>query len=205
MRNFFGHGITDWTRLRDSLHVYVLADEALRTAVAGYQAAIETYPDCAVQPPDYLHATVQRLPWFCTDLSTDDVARLTAALADRLGPVAPFTVELDRPVVNDGGVNVHTSRSASWDVLVDTVREAAVAVLGSEPPLGRPPFGPHVSLGYAIGDGDNTVLQSALDRMAGPGPLLLRVEEVHLLSVHQHPDAGTFTWDAISTAQLGRV
>lgn len=104
-------------------------------------------------------------------------------------------------VVNDHGVTVEGAATPEWDALVDTVRAVAAALAPDrEPP--RRPHAPHVSLGYAVGDGSNAELQSLLDTVSGAGPFRLRVDAAHLLAVHQNPDAGVFTWDPIDVVAL---
>lgn len=203
MQNFFRHEIvTSWAQPRDSLHVYALPDPALRAALAPFQRVVAGFPACGVQPPEFLHATVSRLPAFRTDLSAAQLEALSAAITAAVRTIAPFTVELARPEADENSASVGGVAGPPWQALVDGVRAAATEVLDGELP--QPPHRPHVSLGYGVGDGSTAQLRRLLDAVPDPGPLLLHVDAVHLLAVHQNPDAGTFTWDPIDVRPLAR-
>lgn len=190
-----------WPWLRGALHVYALPDPALQAALTPFHAAIRAVPFCAVQPPEFLHATVTRLPWFLADPEIPPIETVTAALTDAIAGMAPFTIELGGPVITEYGVVVDGPAAPAWDALVDGVRGVATAL---DPGRALPsrPYGPHVSVGYGIDDGDGEQLRAPLAAVAVGGPLRLRVAQVHLLSVHQEPDAGMFTWDHVAVVPL---
>jgi 2'-5' RNA ligase len=191
-----------WPWQRDALHVYALPDPALRAALTPFHRPIEAVPFCAVQPAEFLHATVTRFPWFLADPAIPPIEEVTAAVAEAVSGLAPFTVELGGPVITEYGVVVDAPASPAWDELVDGVR-AVATTLDTERQLPNRPYGPHVSVGYGVADGDGELLQGPLDAVAAPGPFRMRVAEVHLLSVHQEPDRGIFSWDPIAVLPLG--
>lgn len=191
-----------WPWRRGALHVYALPEPALQAALAPFHGALATVPFCAVQPPEFLHATVTRLPWFLADPATPPVATITAAVADVVSRTAPFTVELGRPEITDYGVVVDGPAGPEWDGLVDGVRAVARA-MAPDRPLPNRPYAPHVSLGYGVDDGDGELLRAPLDAIAADGPFRMPVGEVHLLSVHQEPERGIFSWDPIAVLPLG--
>jgi hypothetical protein len=191
-----------WPWQRGALHVYALPDPALRAALTPFHAAIVPVPFCAVQPPEFLHATITRFPWFLADPTVPAVETITAAVADAVAGTAPFTVELGPPGITEYGVVVDGPAGPGWDGLVDGVR-AVAAALDPDRPLPNRPYAPHVSLGYGVDDGDGEVLRGPLDAVAVDGPFRMHVEEVHLLSVHQEPEAGIFSWDPIAVLPLG--
>jgi hypothetical protein len=191
-----------WPWQRGALHVYALPDPALQAALAPFHGAIGSAPFCAAQPPASLHATVTRLPWFLADPAIPPIATITAAVADAVSGTPPFTVELGRPEITEYGVVVDGPASPEWDGLVDGVRAVATA-LDPGQALPNRPYAPHVSVGYGVDDGDGDLLRGPLDAIAVAGPFRMHVTEVHLLSVHQEPEAGSFSWDPIAVLPLG--
>ena len=191
-----------WPWQRGSLHVYALPDPALRAALVPFHEPIEAVSFCAVQPPEFLHATVTRFPWFLADPTVPPVERVTAAVAEVVTAMTPFTVELGRPEITEYGVVVDAPAVSAWDGLVDGVRAVATA-LDPGRPLPNRPYRPHVSVGYGVADGDGELLQGRLDAIPAATPFRMHVAEVHLLSVHQEPERGIFSWDPIAVLPLG--
>ncbi len=79
---------------------------------------------------------------------------------------------------------------------------AVATALTPERELPNRPYAPHVSVGYGVDDGDGDLLQGPLDAITVDGPFRMHVAEVHLLSVHQEPDRGIFSWDPIAVLPL---
>lgn len=191
-----------WPWQRDALHVYALPDPTLRAALIPFHEPIEAVSFCAVQPPEFLHATVTRFPWFLADPTIPPIEKVTAAVAEAVSGMAPFTVELGRPEISEYGVAVDAPAIPAWDGLVDGVRAVATS-LAPDRELPNRPYRPHVSVGYGVADGDSELLRGPLDSVPTTAPLLLNVAEVHLLSVHQEPERGIFSWDPIAVLPLG--
>jgi hypothetical protein len=191
-----------WPWQRGALHVYALPAPALRAALTPFHGPIEAVSFCAVQPPEFLHATVTRFPWFLADPAIPPVEEVTAAVAEAVADIAPFTVELGRPWITEYGVVVDAPAVPAWDGLVDGVRAAATA-LDPGRQLPNRPYAPHVSLGYGVADGDGELLKGPLDAIPAATPFRMHVHEVHLLSVHQEPERGIFSWDPIAVLPLG--
>lgn len=191
-----------WPWPRGALHVYALPDPTLRAALTPFHEPIEAVSFCAVQPAEFLHATVTRFPWFLADPAIPPIEEVTAAVAEAVSRVAPFTVELGRPAITEYGVVVDAPAVPAWDALVDGVRAVATD-LDPGRALPNRPYRPHVSVGYGVADGDGELLQGPLDAIGVAGPFRMHVDEVHLLSVHQEPERGIFSWDPITVLPLG--
>ncbi|WP_073459140.1 2'-5' RNA ligase family protein [Pseudonocardia thermophila] len=191
-----------WPWLRGALHVYALPGQALREALVPFHEPIRQVPFCAVQPAEWFHATVTRLPWFLADPTIPPVADITAAVARAVATLPPFTLQLDGPRVTEYAVTVDAPASPEWTALVTAIRAAAAELdPGRELPI--PPYAPHISVGYGIADGDDEVLREPLAAMTGTGPFPLPVNEVHLLAVQQDPQRGIFCWEPIAALPLG--
>ncbi|MCM6775418.1 hypothetical protein NDR87_15925 [Nocardia sp. CDC159] len=200
MRNFFESSHFDWPLLRDSLHVYVLPDERFSATVQPVVGAIAAFDGCAAVAPPWQHATVTRIPWWRGEVDAAAVDRFAAALTAIAADTARFALEMQGPLLHDLGVGVLAAEGPEWKQLHTAVRNAAVEVFGAERPLPPPPPMPHVSLGYGIAERDSGPLERSLSDIRTPA--VVTVDALHFLSVHADPEAGTFTWDPISSHPL---
>ncbi len=207
MRSLFNLPVTDWPQDHNALHVYALPDFDA-TILAPIQNAIRDTGVCSVQPTEFLHATVTRIPAFLDTTAIETLRELQSALDETAGNLAPFDIPLTGPYVSPDSVELAGERSLEWDRLVDSVRACVAGVLGGvEMPPG--PHAPHVSLGYGTRDVDSKPLIAELARLAaGREPQLtvpMHIADVQLLAVHQDAIAGIYTWDMISTHVLGNL
>ncbi|WP_336854586.1 2'-5' RNA ligase family protein [Sinomonas albida] len=203
MKRFFGEPATRWASLRNRLHVYVLPNSELRSALSARQAVLEGVEYCSVQPEPYLHATVQQFATSAEEVSREEVEAFTERLALLAEETEPFSIELGAPVVDDFALGVRGALSPAWTSLVDGVREAAAATINQGRAMPPGPFGPHVTLGYGLADGSGEQLQRESDLLATEPLPALKVASLHFLAVHQDAEAGTFTWDATVPFELG--
>ncbi|MGI5125842.1 2'-5' RNA ligase family protein [Pseudonocardia sp. CA-107938] len=190
-----------WPWPHGALHVYALPGERLQAALEPFHEPIAATGFCAPQPPEFLHATITRFPWFLDDPTIPAIADVTAAVADVASSHAPFTVELSGPGITEYGVVVDAPPPPQWDALVDGVR-AIPARLDPGREMPNRPYAPHVSVGYGVAEGDGEVLRAPLAAVPAPGPFVLDVREVHLLAVRQEPERGIFSWDPIAVLPL---
>lgn len=206
MRSIFQRLAGEWPQLHSSLHVYALPDpddERWAATVARYHAAIRHSDVCAVQPPEFLHATIARTPAFLDTADPDRVRRLDALLAGVAGRHAPFTLELQPPQPHGEALITDGAPEPAWDALLADVR-AAVSDAFPDEPLPRGPHAPHVSLGYGTRETDDAPLLAELERLAAEAPwqATLRVDALHLLSVEAVPDPGLFRWETLAVFPL---
>lgn len=206
MRSIFDRLARDWPQLDRSVHVYALpdpADAAFRAAVAPYQEAVRRSGVAAVQPPEFLHATITRTPAFLGDGDQPGTDRLPPALAAVAARHRPFTLTLQRPRPHGEALVAVADPSPEWDALLADVRAAVAAAFPGEPLPGAP-HAPHVSLGYGTRDTDEARLLAELDRLADDvrWDVALPVATLHLLSVDGVPDPGLFRWQALAAFPL---
>ena len=201
MKSLFDLPMTAWPHERNALHVYALPqiDGSVLTPI---QDAIRTTGVCSIQPTEFLHATVTRIPAFVHTLPADTVLALRRLLDEATAALDPFTVDMTGPHVSEHSVGYEGSRSPQWDSLVRSVRDCATTVL-DDPALPPEPHAPHISLGYGTADADSAPLIAELAGLGHQQPVRMHVTEVRLLAVHQDSTAGIYTWDTISTHNMG--
>ncbi|MGB6073883.1 MAG: 2'-5' RNA ligase family protein [Rhodococcus sp. (in: high G+C Gram-positive bacteria)] len=207
MKSLFDLPMTAWPHERNSLHVYALP-QIDSSVLVPIQDAIRSTGVCSVQPTEFLHATVTRIPAFLDTVPADTVLTLRGLLDDATAALEPFTVDMTGPHIFEHSVGYEGNRSPQWDSLVRSVRAGATTVLG-DPAMPPAPHAPHISLGYGTADVDSEPLTAELARLGArrgrQQSVRMHVAEVQLLSVHQDSAAGIYTWDTICTAHFGRV
>ncbi|MEA5454742.1 hypothetical protein SPF06_08415 [Sinomonas sp. JGH33] len=203
MKRFFGEPATLWPSLRNRLHVYVLPDDELRSALVERQRALDGVDYCSVQPAEYLHATVQQLSRTSSEADPAAVGRFLERLGDLAAATKPFEVPLGAPVVDDFALGARGLATPEWTALLDGVRAAAADTVNAGLPIPDPPFAPHVTLGYGVAEGSGERIQGASDSLGGEPLPPLVVSSMHFLAVHQDTERGTFTWDTTTELAFG--
>lgn len=196
MRSFFDH-MTPWLRNEGSLHVYALPDDRARERLVEESLRLDDIAALPRMPEPWLHLTVSRLSQF-DDLSAAELTRLAEALGREVEGVGAFDVAVGAPAAGEHTVGCSAPSSPQWEALVSGVRRAASDTLGGELP--PPPYAPHTSLAYAIGDVDGALVASRLVGAAEIGPV--RIDRVHLVSVTVRPELGTFDWIELANVDL---
>jgi 2'-5' RNA ligase len=189
--------------LPGKLHVYALPDDRLRDELVGYQSILADVDYCVPQPRAFLHATLQSYPVFHGQVEPSGLVALKEELARRAALIEPLALQFGGPVVHDKAITADAAITDEWTRLIEAVRAAAVGTICDEDDLGAPPFGPHVSLGYARADGSTEDLEKALVELGRPLDRELMVDRIHLLAVNQHPVDGIFDWEPIESFPLG--
>lgn len=192
------------------LHVYAVASDTLREVVARYHAALDGVAQAqglGLQPPEFVHFTVQMLRVHRDDLAPDQLGALVDKLAAALAEHEPLTLRVGPPAASQHAVELWVDPAADepWGELVAATRRAAATVLGEDalPPLAGNAT-PHTSLGYGIGPGDSGVITSALKALRPrPGLIDVPVQQVYLVSVRQLPEQGRYVWETLAELPLG--
>ncbi|MEU1432228.1 hypothetical protein ABZ412_34700 [Nocardia sp. NPDC005746] len=200
MRNLFDPSVLRWPQLRDSLHVYVLPGSEFVNIVQPAVDAVAGFDFCVPVAPQWMHATVTRIPWWRTEVDDRTLTEFGHALDVIAAGTAAFSMQMTGPFPDETGVAMEASSSALWRRLLDGTRAAAEQIFGTSRPLPAPPTRPHVSLGYGVADADSEHLLGALKPIEVSAELA--VKELCFVAVHQDPSAGTFTWDVISSHRL---
>ncbi|WP_458690376.1 2'-5' RNA ligase family protein [Nocardia tengchongensis] len=155
---------------------------------------------CVPVAPQWMHATVTRIPWWRNEVDDRTLGEFGRALDTVTASMPAFTIKVAGPASHETSVGMDGPLSAPWQQLLDGARDAARQIFGTDRALPAPPTRPHVSLGYCVADTDSQQLETALQPI--DIPIELVIEEVCFVAVHQDPGAGTFTWDLISSHQL---
>ncbi len=133
------------------------------------------------------------------------MARLSEA-ASRLGAeVPPVELSFDEPAPVVSSVLTRATPGPPWTDLIRLVRGAAVEALGERAGHYDPPFGPHITVAYATGPGEDEEIVAALaaDPAASAPIGSLAFPSIAWCAVHQNRAAGTYTFETLVTTSLG--
>ncbi len=198
MHNFF-EVMKSWKRNDGALHLYALPDdEELLDRFEVAQEAFVGIDELPPMPRAWLHATVQRMAQFDDEVTQRELTELGRALTDELAGVDAFDLELGPPVARQTAVECAATSTEAWDELLTAARRALRSVWDTHLP--DRPYGPHVSLAYAIGDVDDDEIASRLAGMEPLGPM--GVAQVHLVSVTARPELGVFDFTSLANWDL---
>ena len=190
----------DWTLL----HVYFVPDPAeIKPVLAAYRDVIDELGCVARQPDEWMHSTVLVVDGVpARDVTerqrTDVEQRLRRALDD----LDAFTVTCGPALARRSSIAVDLVPDKDFAELVDRAKAAAASVFGQEAVRysgGRP----HISLGYATGDGDSGIIQTRL-RAATDLRATLTVDAVRLVDTRVDRDPLQFQWDELAVIPLKR-
>ncbi|MHA6806275.1 2'-5' RNA ligase family protein [Salinifilum ghardaiensis] len=188
------------------LHVYAVPGAPVQNHLAEVQAHIgDAAPwGMAWSPPQWAHATVQRLNAVPEELDSGALQDLTARLRRAYATLAPMVLTMGLPTVGRRAVECWCT-STSWEALCAATR-AAIADACPEilPPPG-PEQHPHVTLAYGTGpeEADDDTLQHTLDTTTPASAPPVEISALDLVSVHRGSALGYFWWDTIEQIPLG--
>ena len=205
VKDFFTTTTNDWTHPSGMLHAYIVPQGTAKGRLAAATESIRALPFLAPQPVDGLHGTVQRFPFLLKDLDAGALERLREAAAGTAGKLAPLRLAFGRPcAMNNSVIVTADAADPSWLALVQATRDAAEAALGPEALEYTPPFGPHMTLAYAIADGPDDQIEEAVypgGDAAGPiGEVVF--DQLAWCAVHQNKAEGTYTFETVFSSPL---
>jgi 2'-5' RNA ligase len=188
----------DWTKL----HVYFLPDPAeLKPLVDTYRGVLEGLDFLSPQPDEWLHATVAVVDGVpARDVPAAQRAELEQRLRQVLVGMAPFQVTCGPAIAGRSTVALDMVPDREFHELTEQVRRAAGKVFEDDAvqySSGRP----HITLAYAIGDGDSGILQAKL-RNATDLRVALTVDTVHLVDVVADAERFQFRWEELAALPL---
>lgn len=186
MLPFFDRPDTRWRQPQECLHVYAIPPDAaaVRSEFEAIASALSGIPNLACQPTRYMHATVQRLDAFESEVHVESLAdRLALAVAAQV----PFELEFAPPTPGTHAVEVIGTAGFEWRSLTTAVR-TAIADAGLASTLTPPPAAPHYSVAYCrsvVDDHEVTRALAAVERSSR-----FTVESLALVSVDKDVEAG---------------
>lgn len=205
MKRFFDRPDTQWRSLTGALHLYALPDPSdpviARTSKEG--ARIGRWPGLALQPPLFLHMTLQRLDLYREDMDQMTWNHLLEGMKKVSSDLDPFTVEFARPCIRETAIEALGTPVGQWHQAVTAIR-GAMTELGLGSSLTDEPFGPHYTFAYCQNDTssrEDAQLGKALERVCKPHSW--RVDTLHLVAVEQRPDEGVFRFERLYCWPLG--
>ncbi|MDN5668372.1 MAG: 2'-5' RNA ligase family protein [Renibacterium salmoninarum] len=201
MKRFFGVPMTQWDSMRDRLHVYVVPGAGLGAELARLQQSLRGRDYCAAQPVEFLHATVQQFA-FTTGEAEAGLPEFACRMALLAARTTVFELQLGRPVVDDYSLGVRAEATDQWQNLSREIADAALGTCHAGRAMPAAPRQPHISLGYGIGTGSSSEIQSAVDALHTGNPPALAVAELKFVAVHQDESRGRYTWDELAAWPL---
>lgn len=200
MRRFFEREDTRWSRDDGALHVYIVPGVgALPQGVVCTHAALAQLPGLTVQPPEFLHCTVQRFDAHIEVLREAWWQEFRRAVKSGVKEMEPFRLHFAAPTAEAEAVEAVGVPNREWQQLLSCVRGAA-AESGVGKALTEPPYGPHYTLAYCTGETDDREINSVLDKVGEPSSI--EVDTISLVSVTQRPDVGIFEFETLDRWSL---
>ncbi|WP_157777224.1 2'-5' RNA ligase family protein [Nocardia terpenica] len=190
----------DWTKL----HVYFCPDPVeIAPLVDAYRSVLDGVDFLSPQPDEWLHATVMVVDGVpAREVSERQRADLEHHLRQAVSEIPAFTLTCGPATAGRSSIALDLVPDRDFLRLVDRVKVAAGAVFGPEAVRysnGRP----HITLGYARGDGDSGIIQTAL-RNATDLRVTLTVDTVRLVDVLVDTERVQFRWQELAVLPLQR-
>ncbi|MGP3992058.1 2'-5' RNA ligase family protein [Streptomyces sp. 3N207] len=201
MENFFVP-TKIWNRGGPFPHVLVLLSEyeEFRAYARAHRELLNEYGDkLGVVPEEWLHSTVQGIHH---TVDEDQMDQLREALRAEMSAVQPFKVQLGPVWPGVTAVTVAVYPEDGMAHLNERVRAAAEKVPGVSLRKKEARFWAHASLAYVRENFPDRNLNRAL-RALRPPRVDVTIDRVHLVSQHQRPDRGYYTWDVVDEILLG--
>lgn len=202
MQRFFDRPDTWWRQPGGCLHLYALpaAGAAVLDDFVDATSALAALPGLGVQPPEYLHATVQRLDAFVHEMTDERWEHAWSSLERALAEHPPFELSFSPPRPGTHAVEAVARATDPWDRLGADVRGTLVSA-GLGHVLAPAPYAPHYTLAYCVAETPEEEVRAAL---AGATATAFTVDRLSLVSVEQDRDAGVFRFETLSEWRLGR-
>ena len=102
---------------------------------------------------------------------------------------------------------VSAPNDPQWDALVELVKGVETRVWNTTDSGYPSPWAPHMTIAYAISEGDDDVVLSALSGRTGATSVLgpVTFSRIAWCGVHQNRDSGTYTFDVLFETPLGET
>lgn len=178
-------------------------DHPVHACHAAHAPVLRRFPEVAdLVPVEWLHMTIQSL---CptTDTGPDELARLVAAVRDRLADTSPPRVQVGPARLDGAAVTWAVYPEEELAGVQDRVRRASIDVLGDGrvwPQARR--WWPHITLAYGAADQPADDLAGALVRGRLPRVDII-VTELALVDEEQDLRRREFRWREIDRVRIG--
>ena len=142
------------------LHLWAMASPLIREALHPFALACEPFPFLGLQPAADLHATVLRLA-----PADGDPGAFVDTFTHEAGGIGPLSIPLGWPIIANNSVICVGEHTQQWDAFVAAARRASVAAFGEDAAPYEAPFGPHVTVAYGVGQGQDAPVEDELARV----------------------------------------
>lgn len=205
MKRFFDRPDTKWRNLSGALHLYALPDETdpVLSRLSQEDARVGQWPGLSLQPPRFIHMTMQRLDLYREDLDQVAWERMLESLGRVSSSIDPFSIHFARPCIRDTAVEALGEPVAQWQKAVAAIR-GALCSAGLESALTDEPFGPHYTFAYCRKDTSSSQdVRLAEDLERNCEPHTWQVNTIYLVAVKQYLDEGVFRFERLHCWPLG--
>ncbi len=158
MQSFFTNPATHIAP-EGQLHLWAMASPVIREALQPFARVCEPFPFLGLQPTADLHATVLRL-----GPADGDPSAFIDTFTREAGGLGALSIPLGWPIVTVDSVLCRGEHTEHWDALIAAAQRASIAAFGEDAAPYDPPFGPHVTVAYGVGEGSDTPVEEALAR-----------------------------------------
>ncbi|MFI9504939.1 2'-5' RNA ligase family protein [Nocardia sp. NPDC052566] len=188
----------DWTKL----HVYFVPDPVeIKPLIDAYGSIVDDFDFVSRQPDEWLHSTIMVVDGIpARDVTVQQRTEFKERLRQVLIELPSFAVTCGPAIVRRSSIALEMVPDRDFAELVDRVKTAAGDVFGWEAvqySSGRP----HITLGYATGDGDSGIIQSRL-RDVTDLHVTLMVDNVRLVDVRVDTELCQFRWEELAVLRM---
>jgi hypothetical protein len=179
-------------------HVTFGDQPAVQDLAARARALLGDVPGLDLIPGPWLHLTTQDVG-FSDEVSSADLAAITAAARSRLAAVPPAAVIVGPARVVTEGIACDALPADALRPVRDAVRAGIGDVWGRARVPGEADWWPHVSLAYASAGGPAAPVEAALDGFGETA--VITVTEIQLILLGR--DEHVYQWETLAAARLG--
>ena len=191
----------DWTLL----HVYFVPNgNEIQPLVDVYRRVLADFGFVSRQPDEWLHATVMMVGSIpARDVSPEQRTELTERLRRELVTVPSFTVTCGLASARRSSIALDLVPDHDFVRLADRVQTVAAGIFGDQN-VRYSNGKPHITLGYAKGEGNSDMIKAKLRNAGADASATLTVDHVRLVDVLVDHELLQFRWKELAVLPLAQ-
>lgn len=202
MKNFFDEHAAPWEDASGQLHIYALPSESFCANIEPWRESLCDISGLAQQPCEYLHLTVQRLPYMLND-KRSEIDSLIRAIQSEFDEIDSIDLQFATPTILDNSVVLRAEQTSSWETFTDAVRKGIAKVFGEDGLFYEPPaLGAHVTLAYGTEECDDDTIamkmtQASMKVRHEEEFLKINLSSIVLVTVHVDVESGVYSFEKL--------